>query len=390
MERPRRLTATFVKRVAIPGRYGDGRGGFGLSILVKERTGAEGVRKSWCQRLRVDGRVTSVGLGPYPLVTLAEARAAALANARAARKGRDPRADERVPTFREAAQEVIRMNAPTWRGNSAQEWERSLERYACPVIGDRSVADVTSADVLRILKPTVTTQPETARRVRGRISAVMKWAIAQRYRDDDPARDVAAVLPRNVNRGKQHHRALPHAEVSAALQTIRQSDFGFPAARLCLEYVALTACRSGEARVARWAEIDTDASTWTIPAAHTKRHREHRVPLSDRALQILERARDLSDGSGLIFPHPRREGQPFAIGKMPEILRSLGLGFNVHGLRTSFRTWAAEHDYPRELAEIALAHANPDKVEAAYQRSDLLDRRRAMMQGWAEYVGLIT
>ena len=385
MKRPKGLTATFVKRIGTPGRYGDGRGGFGLSILVKERTGAPGVRKSWCQRLRVDGRVTSVGLGPYPLVTLAEARAAALENARAARQGRDPRADARVPTFRQAAAEVIRMNAPTWRGNSAQEWERSIERYACPVIGDRSVADVTSADVLRILKPIMTT--ETARRLRGRISAVMKWAIAQRYRDDDPARDVAAVLPRNGNRGKQHHKALPHAQVGEALRTVRQCDFGFPAARLCLEFVALTACRSGEARVARWTEVDTESRIWTIPAAHTKRHREHRVPLSDRALEILERARDLSDGSGLIFPHPRRGGQPFAIGKMPEMLRQLGLGFNVHGLRSSFRDWAAEcTDYPRELAEIALGHANPDKVEAAYQRSDLLDRRRALMQDWADYI----
>ena len=384
MKRPKRLSATFVKTVTRPGRYGEGRGGFGLSLLVKPRS-AGGVAKSWSQRLRINGRVCNLGLGTYPVVTLAEARAKALENRRAVAQGLDPRERSRTPTFAEAAETVIQLHEPTWRAgggaDSAKVWRASLRNYVFPRIGSKRVHEITSGDVLRVLTPIWHTKTETARRVKGRISTIMKWAIAQEYRDDDPAGDaVAAALPKKAGR-REHHRALPHAEVGAAVRTVRESGAS-PATKLAFEFLVLTAARSGEVREARWHEVC--GAIWTVPAERMKMNREHRVPLSNRAVEVLDEARTLMDASGLLFPSPTGRG-PLSNGTVVKLLRELGVKAVPHGFRSSFRDWAAETGHPRELAEQALAHANPNKVEAAYARSDLLDQRAAMMEAWAQY-----
>ena len=385
MKRPKRLSAAFVKTVITPGRYGDGHGGYGLSLLVKTRAHG-GVAKSWAQRIRIDGKPVNVGLGRYPIVTLAEARAKALENARAVHQGRDPRDRSRLPTFEQAAAEVIRLHEPTWRSGAASSskvWRSSLERYVYPAIGRKLVSEVNSADVLGVIAPIWNTKRETARRVRGRISTVMRWAIAQRYRDDDPARDVAAALPKNGG-AQEHHKALPYAEVGAALRTVRESGAS-PAAKLAFEFQVLTAARSGEVRLARWDEIDLPAATWTVPAERMKAGRAHRVPLSTRALQVLGDALKLSDGSGLLFPSPTGRGE-LSNNTLLKLLRELGIEAVPHGFRSSFRDWCSETGQRREVAEAALAHVVRDKVEAAYARSDLFELRRELMETWAMYV----
>ena len=386
MTRPKKLTATFVRTVTAPGRYGDGYGSFGLSLLVKP-TAAGRLSKTWCQRLRIDGVPRNLGLGVWPIVTLAEAREKAIQNRRATAQGLDPRAHAQVPTFRQAAEKVITVYEPTWKpgGNSdsATVWRSSLERYAYPKIGDKPINTVTTGDVVGVLESIWTEKRETARRVRQRIGKVMKWAIAQEFRHDNPAGDaITEALPKDSS-PERHHRALPHAEVGAALRAIQVSGAG-PATKLCFEFLVLTAARSGEAREATWDEVDLASRTWEIPGSRMKTGRPHRVPLSARALEVVEEARQLTGGCGLLFPSPR--GKPLSNNTTSKLLRELKIDATTHGFRTSFRTWAAENGVSRELAEATLAHVNQNRVEAAYQRSDLFKLRANLMEQWAQYV----
>ena len=291
-KRPTMLSATFVKSVNVPERYGDGRGGLGLTLLVKPSS-RRGCRKSWGQSIRINGRKTTLGLGTYPVITLAMARERALENARAIAQGRDPRrASNGVPTFARAAEIVLAIHAVNWKPGSRSEhtWRSSLRDYALPRLGSMRVDAVTTADVMAVLLPIWSTKRETARRLRHRIGAVMKWAVAQGYRADNPAGDaISAALPKNSVR-IEHRKALPHAEVGAALCKVRESG-AYQGLVLAFEFLVLTAGRSGEVRSARWAEIDMDAAVWTIPGERMKAGREHRVPLSDRALAVLYEAR---------------------------------------------------------------------------------------------------
>ena len=384
MTRPKTLSATFIKTIRVPGRYGDGRGGYGLSLLVRP-TSTGRLSKTWSQRLRIAGQPFNIGLGAYPVVTLAEARQAALENRRAVARGRDPRRGG-VPTFAAAVEAVIAIHAAGWRdgGKNEQQWRASLGTYVLPQLGRTPIDRITTAEVLAVLVPIWSAKPETARRVRRRIRAVMRWAIAEGYRDDDPAGEaIGAALPRNGG-PPTHHRALPHAEVGAALAQARAAE-GWPAPKLALEFLTLTASRSGEVRGAHWDEIDRASATWTVPAARMKAGRPHRVPLSERALAVLDAARDLSDGSGLVFPSVR--GLQLPDSALSKLLRDLDVPAVPHGMRSSFRDWAAEcTDAPREVCELALAHINSDRVEAAYRRSDLFERRRALMHEWAAYL----
>ena len=381
MKRPKTLSAAFVRTVNQPGRYGDGRGGFGLSLLVKPMANGR-LSKSWSQRLRRDGRPYNIGIRSYPLVSLSEARAKALRNARDNAQGRDLRGDG-IPTFRQAADAVIRFHRESWRGTKSEcQWRQSLERHAFPVIGDKRVDAITTSHVLGALVPIWTEKHETAKRVHQRIGVVMRWAIAQGHRLDDPAHAATAVLPRNGNTRPVHHAALPHAEVGDALKRVRAS--GAPSATLCLEFLILTAARSGEARGATWDEIDSESATWTIPGARMKAGYPHKIPLSGRALAILAEARALSDGP-LLFPSSR-QGKLVDGRTLGRTLQGAGIeGTTVHGLRSSFRDWCADTGQPREIAEAALAHI-VGGVEGAYFRSDLLEKRRALMQKWADYV----
>ena len=387
MKRPKTLSARFVETVNRPGRYGDGRGGHGLSLLVKPMANGR-LSKSWAQRLRIGGQPVNLGLGAFPAVRLKLARDLALANRRALAEGRDPRQRGTVPSFAEAAETVIALHAATWKdsGKSAGQWRASLAAYAMPRIGRKSVAEISSADVLAVLVPIWNDKRETARRVRQRIGAVLKWAVAEGHREDNPAGDaIAAALPRGGARQK-HQRALPYAEVAAALDTVRASA-AYRATALAFEFLVLTAARSGEVRGATWEEIDLDAATWTVPAARMKGGREWRVPLSARALAVLEAARELQDGSGLVFPSVR--GRAISDATMSKLLRELGIDAVPHGFRSSFRQWAAERtNLPREVAEEALAHVNTNKVEAAYQRGDMFERRRDLMAAWASYLDI--
>ena len=386
MKRPKRLSATFVNTVNVPGRYGDGRGGHGLSLLVKDAS-AGGFSKSWAQRIRLDGKAANVGLGAYPVITLARARQKALANARTVSEGRDPRdRASRAPTFEQAVEKVIAIHAENWKdgGKSAAQWRASLRDYAVPKIGARRVDRISTADVMEVLLPIWSTKRETARRVRQRIGAVMKWAVAQGYREDNPAGDaISAALPKNSVR-RRHQKALPHVQVAEALQRVRSSK-AYRATALAFEFLVLTACRSGEVRGARWDEVDATVGTWTVPPTRMKAKLEHRVPLSDRALAVLDEARELSDRSGLVFPSPT--GRVLSDSTLSKLLRELGVGAVPHGFRSSFRDWAAERtDVPREVCELALAHVNGDRIEVAYRRSDLFERRRELMAAWATYV----
>ena len=243
---------------------------------------------------------------------------------------------------------------------------------------------ITTADVIAVLVPIWNEKRVTAQRVRQRIGAIMRWAIAQGYRGDNPAGEaLAAVLPRN-GVARQHQRALPHGEVAAALAKVRASE-AWPATKLAFEFLVLSACRSGEVRGARWDEIDPEAATWTVPALRTKAGREQRVPLSTRALGVLDRARALADGSGLVFASPT--GRALTSNTLSGLCHDNDIGCVPHGFRSSFRDWAAEQtDTPHAVMEAALAHAVRDKAEAAYARSDLFEKRRKLMEQWAGYL----
>ena len=374
------LSAAFV-RSAPPGRHADGNG---LYLFVQP-TGT----RSWVQRLVIRGRRRELGLGAATLVPLAKAREQALANRALARSGGDPLSDKRrvqgVPTFAEAARQVLEQKRGGWRGRwHVHNWWRSLERYVFPRVGDRPVSEVNTADVLEILSPIWHVKAATAREVRQRIRAVLDWAIALDMRNDNPCDRVLPVLgPQNDI--VTHRLALPHKDVAAAIETVRTSKSGQAAVKLAFEFFVLTAARSAEVRLATWDEMDTAGRVWTVPALRMKAKREHRVPLCGRALEILDLARALGDGNPLVFP--MRSGRAISPSTLPKMLQYHRIAAVAHGFRSSFRDWAAEEtDHPREVIEAALAHVVQNKVEAAYARSDLFERRRLLMDDWAEYL----
>ena len=377
----KRLTAKFVAEVEAPGRHYDGDAGLFLFVH-------SAISKSYVQRVTIQGKRRDIGLGSVRWTTLTEARAAAQENRRIARHGGDPLALRRpaTPTFREAADAVIEMHRAGWRdsGKSEHQWRASLETYAFPRLGDKRVDQITTAEVLCALLPHWHDKYTTMKRVRQRIGAIMKWAIAHGHRPDDPTGPaLGAALPKN-GRKQAHHKALPYGEVGAALAKVRASK-AWTGATLALEFLTLAACRSGEVRGATWNEIDLGAREWRIPGDRIKGGVEHRVPLSSRALAVLGEARPFSGGEGLVFPSSR--GGAMAGETLAGLLRELEIGCVPHGMRSSFRDWAAEcTDAPREVCELALAHVNSDRVEAAYRRSDLFDRRRELMQDWADYI----
>ena len=374
------LSTTFVRSVTRAGKYCDGHGLY----LEVQPSGS----RSWIQRIAIRGRRREIGLGGFPLVSLKEAREQAFANRKLARSGGDPLAGRRraksMPTFADAAERVWNDKRSGWRSpRHAHDWKASMEHYVVPRIGRMAVCDVASADVLAILSPIWHDRPETARRVRQRINAVMEWAAVMEFRTDNPCDRIGAVLgPQRAV--VQHVPSVPHGEVASAIRAV-QASRARPAVKLALEFLVLTAVRSGEVRGAVWAEIDLAARLWTIPAERMKMQRPLRVPLCARAAQVLEVAHTLGDGEGLVFPTAR--GARIDDMALSKLLRDLGIGGVPHGFRSSFRDWAAERtDYPREVVEAALAHVVPNKVEAAYARSDLLERRRPLMDDWAEYL----
>ena len=374
------LSATAVRHLKEAGKYYDLHGLF----LRIEPTGS----RRWVQRVSVAGRQRETGLGSADLVTLAEARELAMSNKKLARAGGDPLAAKQdhvvIPSLNEAIEEVIKLNAPTWtNAKHAAQFKSTLTNYVTPKLGRRPVSDIQAADILSVLQPIWTTKSETARRIKQRIGTVMKWAIAQGYRTDDPTLALNQVLPKQ-NRKPKHRAFLPYTNVSECLNVIKQSD-AMLSSKLAIELLVLTATRSGEVRLANWGEIDFDARTWIIPAERMKMKEEHIIPLSDRALEVLQEATALGD-DGLIFPG-MRSGRPMSDMTMSKLVKELGYPVDIHGFRTSFRTWVQEQtNTAHEVAERALAHKITDKSEAAYARSDLFEKRRKLMDAWANYL----
>ena len=248
---------------------------------------------------------------------------------------------------------------------------------------DKPVDRITSADVLRCLSPIWTSKPAAGQKARNRIAAVFRWCIGRNHRPDNPVDRAVAALPRVNGSGTEHYRALPPQGARAALRAIRRMADASPAA-LCVELIALTAVRGGEARGARWDEIDLEAARWTIPASRMKAGREFAVPLSTGALEVLKRARALSGESPLVFPS--RTGGPLAVNAPGRVLQRAGVASTLHGFRSSARSWMAESGIPAEVAEACLAHIPRSKVVQAYQRSDLLERRAKVLQAWSIHV----
>ncbi len=370
--------------------YPDGGG------LYLQVTGAGA--KSWIYRFMLRGKAREMGLGPLSVVSLLEARARAGECRRLRHEGIDPieakraaRAEAaldaaRALTFKDAAKACVAAHRAGWRNaKHAAQWESTLATYAEPVFGTGSVQAIDTALVMKALEPIWTAKPETASRLRGRIERVLDWAKARGFRNgENPARwrgHLDKLLPpRSKVRAVEHYAALPYDDLPNFVTTVRAQEGIAPRA---LEFTILTAARTGETIGATWDEINLSGKVWTIPAARMKAGKEHRVPLCNRAVAILMEMKPAGDaGEQFVFPGSRR-GKP--LSKMTAVLRRMKRGdLTVHGFRSSFRDWASERtNFPREVAEAALAHAISDRVEAAYRRGDLFEKRRRLMDAWA-------
>lgn len=379
------LTAVKVRSLKQPGRYTDGRG---LMLVI----GKDGSRK-WVLRIQYHGRRRDIGLGAEADVSLADARDAAHHIRQQVRQGLDPvaerkRARSQIPTFKEAALAVHNEHLPSWKNpkHSAQ-WLSTLERYVFPKIGSVCVNQIDGPMVRDVLAEIWLTIPETARRVRQRIGTVLDWAHAKGYRSTEtPTRSIARGLPKQP-KNQEHLAALPWPEVPSFIQRLRADNRASDVVKLAFEFMILTAARSGEMRGARWSEIDVKSKTWTIPGNRMKGGRQHIVPLSGRAIEILNRmAMARREGQDLVF-EGAKVGKPMSDMTLTMLLRRMELKVTAHGFRSSFRDWSAEAtNFPRELAESALAHVFGSKVEQSYFRSDLLERRKDMMDEWASFL----
>ena len=383
------LTAAQVRGNLAPGSYTDRDG---LTLRVE----ASGT-KHWVQRITINRKQASIGLGSFPSLGLANARQAAAANRTAAQQGRDPREAKRqereeaearasIPKFREVAEKVLELRRPTWSSDRhVTQWRESLTKHAFPVIGHKRIDTVTTADMLAVLTPIWVDHPETSTRVKQRMGKVLDYAIAHGWRSDNPASGILnAVLPRRA-RVKAHHRALPYSDIAVAMKAVRESTAD-TATKLAFEFLVLTVARAGEVREADWVEIDLATRTWTVPAARMKARREHRVPLSDRALEVLTEARTLSGGIGLVFPS-KRSGRPLSDMAFTALLRRLKIDAVPHGFRSTFKDWTIEQtSTPWAVGEAALAHNLGNSVEAAYARTDAFERRRELMREWSDFL----
>lgn len=390
------LNALAVSRLKEPGMHFVG-GVAGLAILVAD-TGA----KSWILRKSIAGKRRDMGLGGYPDVTLAMAREKAREQRALVEMGIDPIEERRAKqatlkasrakamTFSECVTAYMKAHGDGWKNpKHRQQWQNTLDTYAGPVIGEIDVALIDTGLVLKVLEPIWKEKTETATRLRGRIESVLSWATTRGYRHgENPARwkghlDTLLVKPSAVQK-VEHHAALPFAEIGCFMAELALME-GIGAR--ALEFAILTAARSGEVRGATWSEIDLAARTWTVPAERMKMKKEHRVPLSDRAVKLLEAMPRIGD---LVFPGAK-EGKPLSDMSLTAVLRRMARGdLTAHGFRSSFRDWASETTtYPADVVEMALAHTIKNAVEAAYRRGDLFEKRARLMDDWAKYCGTI-
>jgi len=387
-----KLTALAVNRAKEPGYYGDG-GGLYLQV---SKTGT----KSWIFRYVRAGKERQMGLGPLHTVSLAQAREHARKCRSMLLAGADPLESRRAQqledtleraktiTFDYCAKAYIDAHRGSWKNaKHAAQWESTMATYASPIIGKLPVASIDTALVVKVLQPIWEEKTETATRVRSRIENILDWATVSHFRTgDNPARwrghlDNLLADPGRVAR-VSHHAALPWQEIGSFMVDLRQRE---GTAARAVEFAILTAARSGEVRGAHWSEIDLDAAVWTVPAERMKAGREHRVPLSTAALALLKAMPDVGDH---VFPGQRGDA-PLSDMSLTAVLRRMGRDdITVHGFRSTFRDWCAEsvaNSFPREVCEHALAHSLPDKVEAAYRRGDLIEKRKVLMQVWSDF-----
>ena len=382
------LTAARV-RTAGEGVYTDGNG---LQFRVDQHG------RRWIHRMTVNGRRRNIGLGSYPAVSLKDAREMALGNLHIIQQGGDPLEEKRqrraeamrrpVPTFAGAAELVIDKIKGQWTSDRHEaQWRESLRLHAYPYIGNMPVDAVTIQDIKHMVEPIWMAKAETARRVLQRTRTIFDHVVIDGWRDDNPAStSIARVLGRRPP--PQKHKALPYDEVPEALVRVRQGT-GNASVKLSFEFLTLTAARSNEVRGMMWSEVDFEAETWMVPASRMKTRIEHRVPLSDRAMEILREARKLHDGE-LVFPN-QRTGKPLSNMTYKRMLRQAKVDCVTHGMRSSMRSFALEQtDAPFAVAEAALAHTVGDGVASRYIRVDLFDKRRELMQQWADHCVLST
>ena len=390
-KRAKELKPLAVSRLSDPGMHAVG-GVAGLHLQIGGPS-----QKSWILRTTVAGKRRDLGLGSFPEIGVAKARERALEAKDQVRKGQDPilvkkaakaavkAARDTAMTFAKAADKYISSHEKEWRNaKHVDQWRNTITTYANPVIGSVLVRDVTTGHIVRILEPIWTEKNETASRLRGRIESILDWGRVRGLRTgNNPAKwrgCLDHLLP-NISRSKriQHHPAIPVGEVGAFMRDLRETP---GASARCLEFAALTAARSSEARGALWSEIDLDLKVWSIPASRMKSGRPHRVPLNDQAIALvkgLERTVDL------IFPNPR--GKPLSDMALTACMRRMGLDAVPHGLRSSFRDWCGERtNYPRDVVEQALAHGLENKTEAAYYRSDLFQKRIRLVKDWGDFL----
>lgn len=387
--RLKRLTALAIKNAG-PGMHPDGEG---LYLRVATSGG-----KSWVLRYMLDGRARAMGLGPLSLVSLADAREKAQELRKQAHVHRvdpiDARKASRGQTvsmsFRECATAYIEAHKAGWRNTKhAAQWASTLESYAYPVLGDLPVRQIDTGTVMRVLDPIWQKRTETASRLRGRLESVLSWATVRGHRSgENPARwrgHLDKLLPKRSKVQKvEHHAALPYAELPAFYSGLRkQVGMG----GLALRFAILTAARTGEVIGARWSEIDMDSAVWTVPEGRMKAQREHRVPLSPEAIRVLKAAKKLQSDDEVEVVFEGLRGKAMSNAGMSAVLKRMKRDdVTVHGFRSTFRDWCAEQTaFPREIAEAALAHVLTNKAEAAYQRGDLLERRRTLMDAWARF-----
>jgi integrase len=375
-------------RNAKPGRHADGKG---LYLLVKP-SGS----KSWVLRVQVGGRRRDYGLGSLDLVSLTEARDRALEYRKAAKCGLDPsmerkKAQQSIPTFEEAARRYHEAVKGSWRnGKHADQWLSTLKAHAFPTLGATRVDHIDAPTIQSVLLPIWLTLPETARRVRQRITSVLDFSHGQGWRATETPRNAVNTLMKRIKQPRRSggFAAMPYAELPAFMGELKA---GTPTVgRLALRFLILTAARSGGVRGAKWEEIDLDKAQWNIPAARMKAGDAHSVPLAPAAVEALRQVRDLTTVRKEQPIFPGFKGKPLSDATLAKVLRVGGGGaYTVHGMRSAFRDWMAEQTtFPGDWAEAALAHTLPNKVEAAYKRTKFLDQRRKLMEAWADYLGM--
>ena len=377
----RTINKSFADKVTEPGFY---RADDTLYLYVRD-TG----RKSWVQRITVDGRRHNLGLGPYPVVTIEDAKLTALENRRKLYRGINPVAEKKaaaMPTFDDAANKY--RATQTWTAQTAKIFAQTVAKYLSPVFSNVPVNQIAQVDVIDVLVPIFQTAPSQGKRTRQAIRGVLDYCLAREYVNVNvagPAINAALVKPKTNG---NNYRSMHYKDMPGAVRSI-ETGVKSLSSRLCLLFTIYTAARIGEARAASWSEIDLDARTWDIPGERMKAGKAHRVPLSDAAIDVLEQAKPLRNVSDLIFPSAQTPRQPMASETFTHGLKVAGLADKtvVHGFRSTFKTWATEQtETPREVIESALAHNFGNEVEQAYFRGDLFDKRRALMQAWADHI----